>query len=61
MIPSSRISSLSLKPDTTHGGEHGLLEALYEKQEKYYAEGKVDAEDLAQTCDRLGRRKRHFA
>jgi tetratricopeptide (TPR) repeat protein len=41
----------------THGGEHGLLEALYEKQEKYYAEGKVDAEDLAQTCDRLGKKE----
>jgi tetratricopeptide (TPR) repeat protein len=40
----------------SHGGERGLLLALYEKQEKYYAEGSVSAADLAQTCDRLGKK-----
>jgi tetratricopeptide (TPR) repeat protein len=39
-----------------HGGESGLLHALYEKQEQYYGVGRVSAEDLAQTCDRLGKR-----
>jgi tetratricopeptide (TPR) repeat protein len=41
----------------TRGGERGLLEALYDKQEKYYADGRVTAEDLAQTCDRLGKKE----
>jgi tetratricopeptide (TPR) repeat protein len=40
----------------TRNGEQGLLEALYEKQRKYYADGRVSAEDLAQTCDRLGKK-----
>jgi tetratricopeptide (TPR) repeat protein len=40
-----------------HGGERGLLRALYDKQEKYYADGRVTAEDLAQTCDRLGKKE----
>jgi tetratricopeptide (TPR) repeat protein len=40
----------------THGGEHGLLQALYGKQKKYYAEGRVSAADLAETCDRQGKK-----
>jgi tetratricopeptide (TPR) repeat protein len=39
-----------------HGGEHGLLDALYGRQEKYYAKGRASAVDLAQVCDRLGKR-----
>jgi tetratricopeptide (TPR) repeat protein len=37
-------------------GERGLLDGLYKKQELYYAAGKVSAVDLAQTCDRMGKK-----
>jgi tetratricopeptide (TPR) repeat protein len=40
----------------THGGARGLLDALYGRQEKYYAQGRVSAAELAQVCDRLGKR-----
>jgi tetratricopeptide (TPR) repeat protein len=40
----------------THDGERGLLQALYEKQKKYYPDGRVSAADFAETCDRLGKR-----
>jgi tetratricopeptide (TPR) repeat protein len=40
----------------SHGGERGLLQALYEKQEKYYADGRVSPADLAETCGRLGKK-----
>jgi tetratricopeptide (TPR) repeat protein len=40
-----------------HGGERGLLEALYEKQKMYYADGRVSAADLAQTSEKLGKKE----